>query len=127
MTFTNRRSSVVSVKGIRGIGQTQKALALQYVLELIKSGRLNSPHEQTLGTYAENWWLWGKCPYLTSQAARGKTLSRRYAEVQRGFLVNHVLPEFKGMKLSGIKPYHVEKWIKELKDSGLSPASVQSY
>lgn len=45
----------------RSTGQTQKALALQYVLELIKSGRLDSPREQTFGTYAENWWVWGKC------------------------------------------------------------------
>ena len=29
------------------------------------------------------------------------------------------------MKLSGIKPFHIEKWLKSLKDSGLSSASVQ--
>jgi hypothetical protein len=111
--------------GGRSTGQTHKALALQYVLDLIKSGRLDSPHEISFGTYAEHWWLWGECPYLTSQAARGKNLSRRYAEVQRGFLVNHVLPEFKGMKLSGIKPYLIEKWLMRLRQEGLSPTSVQ--
>ena len=111
--------------GGRSTGQTHKALALKYVLELIKMGRLDSPHEITFGIYAENWWVWGKCSYLESQATRGKTLSRRYAEVQRGFLVNHVLPEFEKLKLSGIKPYHIERWLKSLKDSGLSSASVQ--
>ena len=111
--------------GGRSTGQTHKALALKYVLELARTGRLDSPHEQTFGTYAENWWVWGVCSYLESQETRGKTLSRRYAEVQRGFLVNHVLPEFEKLKLSGIKPYHIEKWLKGLKDSGLSSASVQ--
>ena len=111
--------------GGRSTGQTTKAQALKYVLELIRTGRLDSPHEITFGTYAENWWVWGRCSYLEGQATRGKTLSRRYAEVQRGFLVNHVLPEFEKLKLSGIKPYHIEKWLKSLKDSGLSSASVQ--
>jgi integrase len=111
--------------GGRSTGQAHKALALKYVLELIKSGRLDSPQETTFGSYAENWWVWGKCSYLESQATRGQTLSRRYAEVQRGFLVNHVLPEFEKLKLSAIKPYHIEKWLKILKDSGLSSASVQ--
>ena len=29
------------------------------------------------------------------------------------------------MKLSGIKPYHIEKWLMRLKEEGLSPTSVQ--
>lgn len=110
--------------GGRSTGQTHKAEALKYVLDLIKAGRLNAPHEQTFGTYATDWWVWGKCPYLTSQATRGKNLSRRYAEVQRGFLLNHVLPEFEKVKLSGIKPYHIEKWLMRLKEEGLSSTSI---
>ena len=54
-------------------GKTQKAEALNMCWNSSRRAGWNSPHEITFGTYAENWWVWGECPYLTSQAARGKT------------------------------------------------------
>lgn len=111
--------------GGRSTGQINKTLARRYVVGLIKAGRLDPAKEVLFDDYAKDWWKWGACPYLTTQVARGKTLSRKYADVQRGYLRHHVLPTFGKMKIASIRPSHIEKWIKDLGESaGLSHTTI---
>ena len=104
--------------GGRSTGQINKALARRYVVGLIKEGRLDPAKEVLFDDYAKDWWLWDRCSYLKSQRMRGKDLSRRYADIQRSYLALHILPAFKEMKLASIKPAHIERWLRDLKETG---------
>lgn len=55
---------------------------------------------------------------------RGRVLTQKYIENQRGYLDNHVLPTFKNMRLSAIRPSHIEKWLRELCQLGMSGSAV---
>ena len=94
------------------------------VIQLIKEGRLDRK-EITFDEFSTNFWVWDKCSYLESQRLRGKILTRKYADNQRTYLVNHILPVFRGMKLGNIKPFHIEKWLRDLvKEGRLSGATI---
>ena len=52
-----------------------------------------------------NWWS-DRCPYVQSRLMRGKVLTQKYIANQRAYLDNHILPTFKTMRLSAIRPSH---------------------
>jgi integrase len=107
----------------RSTGETNKALAHQVVVRLIQEGRLTHTREISFEEYAANWWG-DQCPYVQGLQMRGKTLTRKYIANQRAYLDNHVLPTFKTMKLSAIRPSHIERWLQALRQSGMSGSAV---
>lgn len=108
----------------RSTGETNKAAAHQAVVRLIQEGRLDNNKEITFEEYSTDWWIADRCPYVQSLQMRGKVLTKKYIENQRGYLDNHVLPTFKNMRLSAIRTSHIEKWLRERCQLGMSGSAV---
>jgi integrase len=114
----------------RSTGQTSKAAAETWAFEQLKRGLISSPKNITFGKYAEDWWIWDKCPYIKGKIARGVEISRSYADLMRAYLVHHILPYFKNIKLQKINTRLIENWLLNLSEklgiTGkiLSPATV---
>ena len=101
----------------KSTGQTSKAAAKQYVVELIKKGALVTKGNPTFSKYAENWWIWDKCSYVKSRIQRGKSVSRDYVDIMRGYLVKHIIPYFKDIKLQNITAKMIEDWVLKLRET----------
>ncbi len=101
----------------RSTGETSKTRAENWALKEYKAGRISTRENLTFGTYSEKWWKWGECDFIRGRLARGKSISRTYADVQRGYLDSHILPYFRSKKLSQITPRMIEDWLLKLKDS----------
>ena len=109
--------------GGRSTGETSKAAAHQVVIRLIQEGRLNHTKEISFEEYSADWWG-EKCPYVQSCLMRGKILTKKYIANQRAYLTNHILPTFKDMKLSAIRPSHIEQWLRDLRQGGMSGSAI---
>ncbi len=93
--------------------------------EYLKQGPVPTQRGFTFAKYANDWWVWDKCPYIKGKLARGKTISKRYAEESRRNLYNHLIPHWRDWKLNNIKPFDVEDWLMEsYENSGLNPATL---
>jgi integrase len=109
----------------RSTGTTNKAAAHQVVIRLIREGRLEHPAKEiSFGEYSNDWWISDRCPYVQSRLMRGKVLTQKYIENQRAYLANHVLPMFKDMKLSAIRPSQIEQWLRDLRQNGMSGSAI---
>lgn len=100
----------------RSTGQTTKTAATAYCMELYKAGRLIPDRDPLFKEYAENWWIMDKCDYIKGQTARGFTISRTYAYVQRLNLERHILPTFGNIKINSITSGKIEKWLFSLSE-----------
>ena len=110
--------------GGRSTGETSKALAHQVVIRLIQEGRLGQPAKEiTFEKFSADWWS-DQCPYVQSRLMRGRVLTQKYIENQRAYLTNHIVPVFKDMRLSAIRPSHIEKWLRDLSQSGMSGSAI---
>ena len=109
--------------GGRSTGETSKAAAHQVVIRLIQEGRLNHTKEISFEEYAVDWWG-EKCSYVQSCLMRGKILTKKYIANQRAYLTNHLLPTFKDMKLSAIRPSLIEQWLRDLRQGDMSGSAI---
>ena len=100
----------------RSSGQSTKSAAETWAYDQLKKGLIAVGKDITFGKYAEDWWVWDKCRYLKSQKARGKELSRRYADEMRSLILRHILPYFKNKKLRQINKMMVEDWLLKLRE-----------
>ena len=98
----------------RSTGQTSKAAAETWAYEQLKKGVISTEKNISLGKFAENFWIWGKCHYIRSRLTRGANISRTYVDDMRTMLIKHILPYFENIKLQKIRSRHVEKWLIEL-------------
>lgn len=108
----------------RSSGQSSKSAAEVWAIEQLAKGIIPTKANLTFSRYAEPWFIWGKCEYIQRKMDRGISISRGYADTRRINLVKNILPFFGSNKLTSIKPYMVESWIKELQKSSLSPATI---
>lgn len=107
-------------------GQTTKSAAETWVQEFLKKGG-RAKFRDTFGKYAQKWWIWGECPYIQGKLARGKKITRSYADVRRSYLDNYILPTFTDIKLSKIAPGMIEKWLLVLKDTESKTGNLLSH
>lgn len=79
-----------SMAGYRSTGRKRKADALAYV-----DGIRAREHESqdSLGQWAADFWLWGRCPHVTRLRAEGRRISPNHCVIQRGILERYVLPD----------------------------------
>ena len=111
--------------GGRSTGTTNKAAAHQIVIRLVQEGRLGQPAtEITFEQYSTDWWIADRCPYVQSRLMRGRVLTQKYIANQRAYLTNHILPTFGKLKLSAIRPSHIEQWLRDLRQSGMSGSAI---
>lgn len=120
-------------------GCTNKTSANNFCMELYKQGKL-IPDVYKIAVpfseYAKDWWVWGKCPYLTSKIENGYQIGKTYANTNRMILNKRILPYFADIPLHKITVEMVENWMhllgKEQKVSGkvlkpLAPKSIRNY
>ena len=115
----------------RSTGQTSKAAARTYVIELLKSGKLVPKKDPIFRDYVSSWWLWDECPYVLGKRARGKNkIAQTYVDHCRSYLDHHILPFFGKHRISAIKPKIIETWLLDLRNkpsrlgTPLSPTTV---
>ena len=94
--------------------ETTKTRAENWARKEWRAGRTTTRENLTFATFAANWWKWGECDYIRGKLARGKRMSRSYADIQRGNLEHYILPYFGAKKLARITRRTVEAWVLNL-------------
>ena len=108
-------------------GETNLALAREYVMKLYKDGRLSPASRLTFSEFAKGWWE-PRCPYVRSQEDRGRVLSASYLATMRGYLAHHIQPFFLDTRLVEISLNSINRFLHSLKEKGLAPRTqVQIY
>ncbi|MBN2616776.1 MAG: tyrosine-type recombinase/integrase family protein [Spirochaetales bacterium] len=102
----------------------REAKRLQYIKEIERSDKSN---KELFSNYAQDWFLWDKCPYLIAERRRGKSPSHSYADGNRRNLENNILPYFGKMKISEIRPVDIETWMFQLQNRELSGRTINLY
>ena len=114
----------------RSTGETNKTKAERHCNRLLRTGELVPIKETVFETYAEDWWIWGKCTYCRGRLARSPvsrpSISQRHAAEMRSALERRILPRFRTSRLSSIRPQAIETWMFDLLDQGLSPKSINN-
>ena len=105
----------------RSTGQSTKTAALAYVHSRLKNGELGLSKSENFGRWSESWWIWDECKYIQSQRGR---ISRSHADVQRSYLVKHIVPYFGKYLLENITPGLIENWIAKLQTTCLAASSI---
>ena len=89
----------------RSTGTTNKAAAHQVVIRLIQEGRLGLPAtEITFENYSTDWWIADRCPYVQSRLMRGRVLTQKYIENQRGVFRQSHFARVQGLETLGNPP-----------------------
>jgi integrase len=96
-------------------GMSSKSAAESWAFAYIQEGKTGTKRTLGFTQYSQNFFVWGKCPYIESQIARGQPISRGYADALRSYLANHILPSFRSYKLVQITPKDVEDWLLRLR------------
>ncbi len=117
---SGRRLTAVST------GQTSKGAAEVWSIEKLKRGIIPSKTYMTFEQYARDWYVWGKCAYTQRKLDRGIQISRNYLYNRRVSLDKHILPYFKDSKLTSIKTFHIEDWIKQLQKTELATGTINN-
>jgi integrase len=107
-------------------GQTSKSAAEVWAYEKLKEGSIKSLKDPMFSIFAQNWFVWGKCPYLKKRLNRGDYV-RSYADYQRAILKNHILPYFANRRLSEITVSQIENlllYVKEIHSSATANRSL---
>lgn len=105
----------------KSTGKLTKTAAEAWVQQEIARGTLLTGASMTFARWAENWWIYDKCPYIRYVQARGGQIGKKYAYNRRNVLVNHLLPAFGTMRLDDIGPHKIEAWIDKSIADGASP------
>ena len=100
----------------RSTGQTSRAAAENWAYEQILQGLVTRKKDMKFSVFAENWFVWDQCAYLERKLNRGP-YSRGYADKQRSYLLNHILPYFRDEKLSNITVEKIDDWLISLKNT----------
>ena len=69
----------------------------------------------TFESYAENFYVWGKCDWIQRQNVKGKPFSESMAKMRRAHLNNYLFPTFGDKKLHVLNAVEIENWLVSLK------------
>lgn len=107
-------------------GQTTRAAALTYCLNLAKKDNLipEAKSKETFGNYFKDFWNWEKSTYLKKERLRGHFISRGTAYKRQSALDKSIEPYFGNIKLKDLTKNKIENWLLELADKGLKPGSI---
>ena len=94
-------------------GQTSKALAERLVVSILK-GEVQQNRSQRLGEFTEHLFIPGECDWIARSEQKGWIITRDMAQMRRGHLTNHILPQFKGREVSTITPADIDDWLLRL-------------
>lgn len=101
----------------KSTGTTNKSRAITYCNKLLAQGRLVPQDDPTMSEWVReyHWWEPDRCKYTAREKLRGAELSKRYIDVARQAVNNHILPRWGDVKLSDINSIDVENWLLSLR------------
>ncbi len=102
-----------------------EAAAAQFAAQLYEE-KLLGVRNLTLSAYAKDFFLWGKCIWLTKRTEEGAVISKKIASQHRAHLVNYILPQFGSLLLRNIKPRLFEDWRRALKLSNATRNHIRN-
>ena len=91
-------------------GQTSKAFAERFVVSIIK-GEAQQNRSQRLGEFAKHLFVRGECDWITRSEQKGWIITREMAQMRRGHLTNHILPQFKDREVGTITAADIDDWL----------------
>ena len=92
---------------------TIKAQAERFVIGILK-GEVSQNRSQRLGEFAEHLFIRGECNWIDRSEQKGWIITREMAQMRRGHLANHILPEFKDREVSSITSAEIDDWLLDL-------------
>jgi integrase len=95
----------------RSTGTTSKAEAAQLALGMVQTTVVEAP---TLSDFARDFYKWDQCSWIKRQVAKGRGLSKSWAQARRAMVDNHILPAFGNTRLSAITRPMIERWLVDL-------------
>jgi integrase len=95
------------------LGTTQKVLAYKLAEQRYQK-RISGKGRIRLADYAKDFFVWGKCHYLSDRLDGGYSVPKQTAQQHRGHLVNHILREFGQAFLDEITPRKFIDWRKTI-------------
>ena len=78
-------------KSFHTTGEKSKTLAEQFVTLLMK--KEESSTDKTLKEYAEDFYIWDKCPHIRRLREENKSIGQRHARLQRRVLEKHIFSD----------------------------------
>ena len=89
-------------------GKTTKTAAEQYAMKMRQQNGLSEPTELTFAEYAKDFFIWERCPHARRLCDEGKTITKRYIEIQRMNLEKYILTSnLRLLKISEIRRAHI--------------------
>jgi integrase len=129
-TTARSASSLVAELGLdlKAFPPTSRTGAILIGEELRKRGgivdRKGSP---LLVEYLADFWNWDTSAYVQGKLARGQRIGRQYVIDNAARVKNHIRAAFPVLRLSAVRPYHLEEYLLRLKkESGLSNRTVNA-
>jgi integrase len=108
----------------RSTGKLSYDEALKYCRSLQIKGQLFQATSYTFDTFAKDFFVYEKCPYIRNRLLRGFSYGRTWAKKQRGLLENIILPHFSGKDIRNISSMEIDNFILKLRQSDYGVKSV---
>jgi len=87
--------------------------AREFQLEFMK----NLPSSMTFSKYFCDFFHPDKCPWRKFRVANGGSVSDQYLANRRGYLRNHIMPQFGDRYIDHIKPSEIQRWLLAIESS----------
>lgn len=120
--YTTARTAASIAKELRLEGReyspTSKAGALLIAQEFLKhGGAFSKKNDPLLADYCAEFWDWERSDYIQGRLARGLRIGREYCKNNEGFVKHYVQPAFPALRLSQVRPFHIERFVLSLKQA----------
>ena len=102
---------------------------MQVALAMQEDGRFDDDDANpSFWSYARDWWIWDKCPYVKESVRNGRRLTRGYVDMCRTEMLKYIDPAFHDRPLKEITSGEIDEWKYALHERhGLSKKSANNY
>jgi integrase len=105
--------------------QTNKTAAERYVHEILQKQGFVQTTEQLFQEYDKDFFIWDRCPHARRLREEGKTITKRYTEIQRMNLEKYILPSnLRLLKINEIRRAHIIDFRSSLTRKNLAASTV---
>lgn len=128
--YTTARAAAAIAKELnldeKKYSPTSKTGALAIAQELLRrGGAFSKKNDLLLADFCASIWDWDTSPYIQGRIMRGLNAGREHVIANAAYVRNYIRPAFPALKLSALRPYHIEAFALALKnEKGLSNRSV---
>jgi integrase len=105
------------IRRSRSAGTNKKYEAEDIAKEFVSP---TNAKKHTLNSYSKTFFIWGECPWIKRQHAKGLSFSESVAAYRRSHLYNYILPKFGERALDSLNRVEIENWLINLKKKDTS-------